>query len=203
MMQKSNKHNRQVQRTKSWIFEALLQLMDEMPYNKITVSDISEKAGIARTTFYHNYDDKDDVVFEYILKTFSTDLLSMEKTKSKEKENNIILMFDYKYMIAHKKNLQKIMANVDIGNRIYREAQKFPMSFLEHYKEKLSADEYLIFRYKLCYQITGSLMVFFDWFTNEMPMPVESIVSMLNAMNVSKTIQYRNIPSIIVRLKSE
>ena len=112
-------------------------------------------------------------------------------------------MFDYKFMIAHKKNLQKILSNVDIGNRIYREAQKYPLSFLEHYKEKLSVHEYLIFRYKLCYQITGSLMVFFDWFTNEMPMPVESIVSMLNAMNIPKTIQYRNIPSIVVRLREE
>jgi hypothetical protein len=36
-----------------------------------------------------------------------------------------------------------------------------------------------------------------------MPLPVENIVAMINAMNVPKIIQYRNIPSIIVRLKSE
>ena len=202
-MQKSSKHNRQVQRTKSWIFEAIMKLMDEMPYNKITVSNITEKAGIARTTFYRNYDGKDDVVFEYLIKVFSTELLATEKCKDDKNENNIFLVFDYKYMIAHKKNLQKILANVDIGNRIYREGQKFPISFLEYYKEKLSANEYLICRYKLCYQITGSLRVIFDWFINDMPLPVENIVLMLNAMNIPKVIQYRNIPSIVVRLKGE
>jgi len=202
-MQKSNKHNRQVQRTKSWIFDALMLLMDEMPYMKISVSDITEKAGIARTTFYRNYDDKDDVVFEYLVKTFGTEVLTAEKAKKDEKENNIVLVLDYKYMLAHQKNLKKILGNADIGNRIYREGQKFPISFLEYYKEKLSADEYLICRYKLCYQITGSLRVIFDWFTNDMPLPVENIVAMLNAMNIPKTIQYRNIPSIVVRLKSE
>ena len=34
-----------------------------------------------------------------------------------------------------------------------------------------------------------------------MPLPVENIVVMLNDMNVPKTIQYRNIPSVVVRLK--
>jgi AcrR family transcriptional regulator len=202
-MQKSSKHNRQVQRTKSWIFEAIMKLMDEMPYNKITVSNITEKAGIARTTFYRNYDAKDDVVFEYLIKAFSTELLAVEKGKNDKNENNIVLVFDYNYMIAHKKNLRKILTNVDIGNRIYREGQRFPISFLDYYKEKLSADEYLICRYKLCYQITGSLRVFFDWFINDMPLPVENIVAMLNAINIPKTIQYRNIPSIVVRLKDE
>ena len=202
-MQKSSKHNRQVQRTKSWIFEALMLLMDEMPYSKISVSDISEKAGIARTTFYHNYDDKDDVVFEYLVKTFGTELLKIEKTQKDNKENIIVLMLDYKHMIAHKKDLQKILANVDIVNRICREGQQFPLSFIEHYRKKLTTEDYLICRYKLCYQITGSLMVLFDWFINDMPLPVENIVLMLNAMNVPKTVQYRNIPNIVVRLKDE
>jgi hypothetical protein len=177
--------------------------MDEMPYSKISVSDISEKAGIARTTFYHNYDDKDDVVFEYLVKTFGTELLNIEKSQKDNKENIIVLMFDYNQMITHKKNLQKILANVDIVNRIYREGQRFPLSLIEHYKKKLKAEDYLICRYKLCYQITGSLMMFFDWFINDMPLPVENIVAMLNAMNVPKTVQYRNIPSIVVRLKGE
>jgi hypothetical protein len=36
-----------------------------------------------------------------------------------------------------------------------------------------------------------------------MPLPIENVVAMLNAMNIPKTIQYRNIPSIVVRLKDE
>jgi len=194
-MQKSNKDNRQVQRTKSWIFDALMLLMDEMPYAKITVSDIAEKAGIARTTFYHNYDEKDDVLHEFLLKTFSTELLNTDKS--------IVLMFDYHYMITHKKNLQKILTNADIGHRISHDGQQFPLLFLEQYKKKLTAEEYFICRYKLYYQIIGCLIVFFDWFVNNMPLPVETVVAMLNAMNIPKTIQYRNIPSIVVRLKEK
>ena len=193
-MQKSNSHNRQVQRTKSWIFDALMLLMDEKPYEKITVSDIADKAGVARPTFYRNFDDKDEVVLEYLNNSFSTE--------KDDKHNNIILLFDDKYLIKHQKNLKKVLNTASIENRIYRELQKYTLSLAEHYKKQLSADEYLICRYKICYQITGSLRIIFDWFINNMPMPVDNIVSMLNAMNIPRTVQYRYIPGVVVRLRS-
>ena len=200
---KTDKPNRQVQRTKSWIFDAIMLLMDEKPYNKITVSDITEKAGIARPTFYRNYNDKDDVIFEYLMNTFNTELLNIEKDNKNDRQDTIVLLFDFKYMVKYQKTIKKILSTADIENRIFRELQKYPVSFLKEYKAKLTPDEYLICRYKLCYQITGSLRVLFDWFTNNMPMPVEGIVTMLNAMNIPKTVQYRNIPSILVRIKDD
>ena len=199
----SGKTNRQVERTKAWIFSAVMLLMDKKPYNKINVSDISEKAGISRTTFYYYYDDIDDVIFEYLKNTINTELLNIEKAKKGDKENNIVLMFDHKYMIKHKKILKKIMSIVDIEDRVIRESRVLPMSLLKQYKENLTEEEYMICRYKICYQITGSLSILFDWFMNDMPVPVEYIVSMLNNMNIPKNIQYRNIPSIVVRLKGE
>jgi len=193
MLQKSFSHNRQVQRTKLWIFEALMLLMDEKPYDKITVSDIADKAGVARPTFYRNFDDKDEVVLEYLNNSFSTE--------KDDKLNNIILVFDDKYLVKHQKNLKKILDTVSIENRIYHDLQKYTQSLIEKYKKQLSMEEYLICRYKINYQITGSLRIFFDWFINNMPMPVENVVSMLNAMNIPKTVQYRNIPGVVVRLK--
>jgi len=194
-LRKSNTHNRQVKRTKSWIFEALMQLMEEKSYDKITISDIADKAGIARPTFYRNFNDKDEVVLQYLNNTF--------KTEKDDNKNNIILIFDHIYMTKHQKNLKKILSTAGIENRIYLELQKYTLSLIEHYKKLLSPNEYFICRYKIFYQMTGSLRIFFDWFINNMPTPAENIVSMLNAMNVPKTVQYRSIPGIVVRLKGE
>jgi len=194
VLQKSTSHNKQVQRTRSWIFDALMLLMDEKPYEEITVSDIAEKAGVARPTFYRNFNDKDEVVLRYINNTFSTEI--------DENQNNIVLVFDYKYMVKHQKNLKKIIKIVSIENRNYYDLQNYTLSLIEKYKKSLSSEEYLICRYKIYYQMTGSLRVFFDWFINNMPLPIEKIVLMLNAMNIPKTIQYRNIPGVVVRLKN-
>jgi DNA-binding phage protein len=195
VLQKSSSHNKQVQRTKSWIFDSLMLLMDEKPYDSITVSDIADKAGVARPTFYRNFDDKDEVVLQYLNSSFGTD--------NDEKQNNIILLFDHKYLIKHQKNLKKILSTASIENRIYRELQKYTVSLTERYKKQLSAEDYLICRYKICYQITGSLRIIFDWFINNMPMPVNNVVTMLNAMNIPKTAQYRDIPGVVVKLKEQ
>jgi AcrR family transcriptional regulator len=203
MLKKSGKPNRQVVRTRSWIFDAVMILMDEKPYNKITVSDICEKAGIARPTFYYNYNDIDDVIFEYLMNTVNIEILNSEKSRKEDKQDAIVLLFDFKYMVKHQKNLKKIISTADIENRIQRELQKYPMSLIESYKKQLTAEEYLICRYKICYQLTGSLKILFDWFINGMPMPVEKLIPMLNAMNIPKTVQYRNIPGIEVRIKGE
>jgi len=199
-MQKERRPNRQVARTKSWIFDALMILMNEKPYGKITVSDITEKAGIARPTFYRNFRDKSHVIFDCLSKTINTEILNIEKDKKEEWQKTIVLMFDYDYMIKNQKALKKILSTVDIEDHLYREVQKLPMSLLKKYRERLSEEEYLICRYKLCYQITGSLRVFFDWFINNMPMPVNDIVAALNAMNNPGTVRYQNLPDIVVRL---
>jgi AcrR family transcriptional regulator len=107
VLQKSSSNNRQVQRTRSWIFEALMILMDEKPYKKITVFDITEKAGIVRQTFYRNYDDKDDVAFEYVKNTMHTDLLKIETKQDSKKQNDIVLMFNHTYMVKHRNTLKK------------------------------------------------------------------------------------------------
>jgi AcrR family transcriptional regulator len=199
VLQKVSKPNRQVERTKSWIFDALMLLMDEKPYNKITVSDIADKAGVARPTFYRNFNDKDDVIFNYLMNMLNLGLLNPEKTNE---TNTIVLMFDHKYMIKHQKNIKKILLSADIESRIFRELQKFPMSLIKHYKEKLSKEDYLVCRYKICYQITGSLRVLFDWFINNMPTSAENINSLLKDMNSPKPGQHEAIPNIVVRLKN-
>lgn len=49
-------------RSRKEITQALLALMKIHPYSEITVKQIILEAGLARKTFYRNYDSKDDVL---------------------------------------------------------------------------------------------------------------------------------------------
>ena len=49
-------------RSKKKIAEALIALMNEVPFVKITVKDIVAKAGLTRQTFYHNFETKEEVL---------------------------------------------------------------------------------------------------------------------------------------------
>jgi len=195
--------NRQVQRTRSWIFEALMLLLDEKPYDKISISDITNKAGIARQTFYRNYDGKDDILLAYLSSTLSFESLKVGDGKEEGRQNTIVLSFRYRYMLENRDRLKKVMAIAEVEQRIYRDAQNFPLALLEQYRKEISTEEYVICRYKLCFQITGCLRVFFDWFVNDMPMSFPSLVEMMNAMNTPKVVRFRNIPNILVRIAEE
>lgn len=54
------------QQSQRWIIQALLDLMEEMEYNKISVTEICRKAGLDRRTFYRNFDSKNDVLEQYV-----------------------------------------------------------------------------------------------------------------------------------------
>lgn len=46
-----------MERTKQAIVDAFEALLDEKPFNKITVKDIVERCGVNRNTFYYHYPD--------------------------------------------------------------------------------------------------------------------------------------------------
>ena len=51
--------------TRHYIVQALFKLMNEYEYEKITVTDIAEKAGVGRATFYRYFKRKEDVIEFY------------------------------------------------------------------------------------------------------------------------------------------
>ena len=66
--------DRRSQRTRKSLSEALIALMLEKRYDKITVQDIIERANVGRSTFYSHCRDKEDLLvgnFEHVLDAFS------------------------------------------------------------------------------------------------------------------------------------
>lgn len=44
------------------IYTALLQLMEQKPYNEISITDIVKRAGVSRMAYYRNYQTKDEIL---------------------------------------------------------------------------------------------------------------------------------------------
>lgn len=54
--------DRRVRRTRDSLHRALIELMIERGYDRVTVSDIIARADVGRSTFYAHYRDKDDLL---------------------------------------------------------------------------------------------------------------------------------------------
>ncbi len=61
-MKKKTSPDRQIQRTRQSLLNALIDLIVEKGYEKVTVQDIIDRANVGRTTFYSHFQDKQDLL---------------------------------------------------------------------------------------------------------------------------------------------
>lgn len=58
----NKKTDARVRRTRDALGDALVALMQEKPFDVITVQDVLDRANVSRSTFYSHYSDKDDLL---------------------------------------------------------------------------------------------------------------------------------------------
>ena len=70
-------------RTDRMLCEAMEALLDEKPYNVISVSEICKRSTVQRGTFYRHFEDK-NAFFEYYLNTITEQLLSEAEAEGED-----------------------------------------------------------------------------------------------------------------------
>lgn len=76
-MNSSNQGRKGPSFTKQCIMEALLQLMHTKDYNDITITDITERAGVSRMSYYRNYKSKDEILMDYMFQIIKEYAMSL------------------------------------------------------------------------------------------------------------------------------
>ena len=78
----NKKEDLRIVKTKKLLYTTLVELMKEMPFEEIKVSDICNRALVNRSTFYSHYQDKYDLLQEFVKDIKNT--LAIELSKNKE-----------------------------------------------------------------------------------------------------------------------
>jgi len=73
-MAEQKKIDKRIVRTRQWLSEAFLELLEEKGFQKMTVQDIADRANVNRATFYDHYEDKTDLFNTIIDHTFQQKL---------------------------------------------------------------------------------------------------------------------------------
>jgi AcrR family transcriptional regulator len=202
VLQNPNKVNRQVQRSKGWMLDALLLLMDEMPYDKITVSDITEKAGVARQTFYRNYSGKDDIALQYLDSIFNNNFLRIKNIRDEKGRNALAITLSFRGLIEHREKLAKLQRN-DTERLILAYTQRWEDYVIDFGKNKVSRTERLFFRYAVKFQVGGSLRMILDWMKHDMPMPVEQMSGLLQKFLEAIETGTGGLPNLTIRIQND
>ena len=97
--------DRRVRRTRELLRGALISLIQEKGYDRITVQDILDRADIGRSTFYAHYRDKDDLLrsgFEEIDAALAAERASVEQESVKRSEFLHPLLAVFRHVEHHR-----------------------------------------------------------------------------------------------------
>src|SRR5215211_4900018 len=95
------KTDARVRRTRDALGGALIALMQEKPFDTITVQDVLDRAHVSRSTFYSHYSDKDDLLMSDADEFFQA--LSMALSQHGEESNRL---FPVREFFAHLSDVQ-------------------------------------------------------------------------------------------------
>ncbi len=65
--------------TQQQIEHALFKLLQKKPYTEISIAEITRKAKVSRTSFYRNYDQKDEVIAQFLFNQYHNFIAIMTK----------------------------------------------------------------------------------------------------------------------------
>ena len=110
------KEDLRIVKTRNLIYQTLLELMKEKTFEEIKVSDICSKAMINRSTFYAHYEDKYELLVDFINNLKEELIIELNKN-----ENNLNTREYYikliRLFLDHIENKKNIYNSIMINNR--------------------------------------------------------------------------------------
>ena len=80
------------------ITTALIKLAEEKPLSSISISELTQRAGVSRMTYYRNYSSKEEVLqarMDELVAAYRADVAEMETPKTYGNYENILHCFRY------------------------------------------------------------------------------------------------------------
>ena len=99
--------------TQRAIVAAFKDILKDTPFNKVTISDLSDRTGINRQTFYYNFRD----IYDLILFMIEDELIPIIDG---EKDFSSCMLKIYDYFIGHRQMLLNIYRHIEIGEINHR-----------------------------------------------------------------------------------
>lgn len=156
--------------------ESCFDIMKEKKLCDITVAEISKKASVHRSTFYRNFDSKEDIVKAFLTCLFAEYLSILQYSKPKNRQEYILLFFQNFY--RYKTEMLLCYQNDLVSFLINMYEQKYLIN-IDNTETKLAA----------IYHYGGVYKLLLWWFDQGMRLSPEKLACMINSMQPIKLLR--------------
>lgn len=156
--------DKRVERSRRLLIDALLELMKDRPYSKISVAHIAERSGVARPTFYLHFHSKDDLLIAYIDEMFEKFYAEIDAyiTQSKDADPVIAsIMFHQWYDNAE---FARLLMQTDIDSLMLAQFKNYVARVVERFMDAHNiANRAGLLPYVVDFLAGASFMVITRW----------------------------------------
>ena len=158
---------------KECLFTALIMLMDQKDFKDIKISEIAQKAGVSRMTYYRTYDSKEDILIQYFEDQAREMIKEIEKYPNITPEQFFTLFFSHFKKHAH---LMHYMYKADLLKEIIIRLVEFVTGLYERAPYPISPPDQR--PYEIRFLAGGLFMMLLHWIERGMPETPEEMAQM-------------------------
>lgn len=177
-------------RSRKLINDALADLLQEKPLDKITVTDVVRRADINRGTFYAHYADIPDVIEHLVDQTFCRIRDAFSQQSCPLTELPAIILLQVQTVLEEDLDFYRKVMVSNISGMMQEKLCSVVLDYLLEHEDEYSviSHEEFVFMMRFCTGGLGSL--YRDWFAGELPLTLDQLtrksVEMLNSVLVSR-----------------
>jgi len=108
------KTDARVRRTQNALGDALIGLMQEQPFDAITVAQLLARAGVSRSTFYKHYSDKDDLFMSDADEFF--EMISMALSEHGDKSHRVVPVTEF---FTHVREMRQFVSALVASGKVH------------------------------------------------------------------------------------
>ena len=162
-------------RSKKLITDSLVELLDEKPLDKITVTDIVKKADINRGTFYAHYDNVSDVVTSIFAEAYDIIKGSFQIFHDNADFDMGIMLKELQAVMEKDFEFYKKIFASDINMKVYEEICNVLISYVYDHEDEVSKISHEDFVFYTSFYSGGIIKLYRDWFIGELPMSFDEL----------------------------
>lgn len=138
----------------------LLELMDTIPFDKISVSNIVERSGISRATFYRHFIDKNELLSWIYLNIVAYDAIMYDCTDTLRKK---LIVYCQSFMdnIVYYKKAFSYMAQNSLFDTMIQRSDESTTERVKRQSNKDTLDETLTYAIK--HYTRGNVRMLYEW----------------------------------------
>ena len=176
---------RRVRMTKKMIKDAYIELLENSPDKRLSITEICQRADINRSTFYIHYEDVNQLA-----KEIEDELLdqipypAMSEGSLSQKDQYLDLLKDtFEYIKENKKQFVLLLSQLD--NSDFK--KKIISTVLDKYKAVTISDDSLLSKYGYMFCINGVVGLLQEWIKDNFPISSGELAKIAFNMSLQAT----------------